>query len=500
MKQPFILLGGAALSASFLLAFGGWTAAAAIFVLAAIIVFCLLPKDKRLRPKFVIILVILLILCLRFVTLDLYISHKSDKLRSLETDIVGIVTDVKISGDVSRFTINIEDSAEKEAAGITAAGYMFGAVEFSPGDRISGNALFQKPDDRYKAINFDKGEYFYLKLKDYYISKKGADPLYTFAENMREGILSAVNSLGPDEESKLLCAVIIGEKHSDAAELYNISKTAGVSHMLVVSGLHLGIMCGILMRLLKGRTNRRLTVFIMISFVLFVALVCFFHISILRAGITYIIMLIGMTLLRNRDPVNSLGAAVTILVFFFPYIFYNVAFMLSVSATFAVIGPAGRLIDALRFAGKKDGLLKRGAEYVFEVIIIAVCALILTLPITVYYFGSVSLIAPLSNLLLSFSVTGMLAFGLLGVALWFLPLVGKPLCLPFIFVAKLFASYFLFAVKAIVGLGVGFVEMSPSKSFLCGIFTVLFIISVYTFCHILNLKKEKKSLVKREIT
>ncbi len=498
MKRPFILIGGALLTASFLLPLLGGGFSAAVLILALILAFCIMPKDRRLAERLTVIAIILLLSVLRFVSLDLYISYKNHRLANSDAVIEAIVTEVEFSGDVSRFSLSIKDSDEKEAKGIKAAGYMFGAVDFRQGDKITADVTFTENDDRYKAADFDGGEYFSVKVEDYFISKHSADPLLSFADKVRTDILRAANSLVADEKADLLGAVLIGDKHSIGVDLNDYVKDTGTSHLLVVSGMHLGILCGLLMRLLKTRISRWLTVVLMFFFVLFLAVICLFHISVLRAGIAYIIMLIGMLIRRDSDSLSSLGMATSFLTLCFPYLFYNVAFMLSVSATYAVIGPANTLLKTFYFWGKRSSLPKRAVRYLFETVVVAVCALVFTLPFTVYYFGSSCLIAPVSNLLLSFSVTGMLAAGMLGVLIWFIPAAGKPLSIPFIFVARLFAAYFIFTVRLIAKSGIGFIDVDPDKAVYFGIFAVIFMLAVYFICKHINSKKEIRPFAYRQ--
>ncbi len=498
MKLPFVFIGAVCIGASFLLPLLGSLFSALLILAAAVFIVCTIPKDRRIISRVVLTLLLLFLVGVRFVATELYISHKNDRLVPLDGSIEAIVTYVSFNERTSRFDLKIIDSSEEEAIGLNCSGYMFGRVGFSPGDRINAMVSFKENDDRYKISDFDNGKYFSLQVKEYYVAEKAADVFYSFIHNVRRQTLKAVNSLGADREADLLGAVIIGDRHSVSIDLNTDVKATGASHMLVVSGLHLGIMCGLLMRILKARLSRVATVLILTSFVLLVVVICLFHISILRAGISYIIMLLGMIIFRDKDPLNSLGLATVFLTLLFPYIFYNIAFMLSASATFAVIGPSNSILETFPFYKKGKPLYKRLLRNVFETFTIAVCALILTLPITVYYFGATSLIAPISNLLLNLSVTGILAFGIIGVIFWAVPIIGKVLSIPFIFIARLFAKYFLSVIDFLADSGLGFLDISPDKSIYCGIFTVVFILAVHFICKSINSKKEIRPFAYRQ--
>ncbi len=498
MKRPFVFTGGTCIIASFLLPLYGGFISLAVFVAAIILIFCLMPKDRRLLTRFAIVAIILLLTGIRFVWVDLYISDKSAKLLFAKAEIEAIVTEVSPNDNISRFSLYIEDSSEEEAEGLSVSGYMYGTVDFAMGDRIFAEVTFAESGDRYKTYDFDSGRYFTVETESYYIIERSASALLSFADSVRKGTLKAVNSLGADDEADLLGSVIIGDKHSVGVNLNNYVEATGTSHMLVVSGLHLGIICGLLMRILKKRVNLKVTIILLLSFIVLFAVICLFHISVLRAGVAYIIMLMGMLAFRDSDPLNSLGLATTLLAFAFPYIFYNLAFMLSAAATFAVIGPAGTLLDTFRFGGKNSSPARMIARYIFETAVVAICALIFTLPLTVYYFGSSCLIAPLSNLFLCFSVTGMLSVGLLGVLLWFIPVAGKILSIPFIYIAKLFAGYFTLMVRLIAESGFGFIDSNPDSALYFGIFAAAFMLVVHFTCKYINSKKEIKPFAYRQ--
>ena len=143
----------------------------------------------------------------------------------------------------------IISTTEEEAEDISAVGYMFEAATFSSADKIRAEVTFKENDDRYKYSDFDSGKYISVKVKNYVVAERSASFLHSFADKTRKGILAAANSLGPDEAAKLLGAVLIGNKRAITVDLSDDVRATGTSHMLVVSGLHLGILCGLVMRL-----------------------------------------------------------------------------------------------------------------------------------------------------------------------------------------------------------------------------------------------------------
>ena len=180
-----------------------------------------------------------------------------------------------------------------------------------------------------------------------------------------------------------------------------------------------------------------------------------------------------------------------------PYIFYNVAFLLSIAATYAVLYPARLLIKAVGF--ERFGYLGKVFRYAYDILIITVATLFCTLPIVAYYFGYVALAAPITNLAVTLAMNTALIVGVLAVMVSFLPL-GSFLSIPFYLISRLCVKYFIFAVEQIGKNDFGVVFINGDENIYCFLITIAFILLVKMFTKPLILKREEKLRAQRQNT
>jgi len=277
---------------------------------------------------------------------------------------------------------------------------------------------------------------------------KHSRPWYAFADELHKRISDALHVLLPKEESGLACGILLGEKADLSDTIVENFRACGISHLLVVSGLHLSFLIVGLQQLLERLLHRkRFAAALCLPVLLLFMAVVGFTPSVLRSGIMMLLYLIAILIFRTGDSRTSLAFAVWVICLANPCAAGDVGLQLSFLATLGIQCCSGRWC-----AGLYRLLPQRiGQSPVLHRILPAVCttvsASLFTLPVTLASFGSVSLIAPLVNLfaelpaqlLLQFSVltalvqiigmpvipkalallTGLLARGLAGIAAFF---------------------------------------------------------------------------------
>ncbi len=205
------------------------------------------------------------------------------------------------------------------------------------------------------------------------------------------------------DEAATLCALIFGDNKYFSDEFYLNVKGAGVSHVMVVSGMHLSILVTLFTALAeKLFYNRYFKAICMVLTALLLTALCGFSMSILRAGVTYILMSLALVLNRPSNCQNILGAAVTLILLFSPNAVMSAAFQLSVLSTFGILCVALPITRYIEESGIIKSILLRGAA---ATVFVTLSALILTLPIAIRLFGYVSNVSILTNILISYAVT-----------------------------------------------------------------------------------------------
>ena len=491
-----MFIGIGAFIASFAVLRSIWLAVLALFLMVGLAVVFTKTKHNYIG-KGVIIALIFILLTLRFVSLSCFIGAKNESLVGVRADITAEITEINSSPYFSRLTLKVKESSQEEAEGLKVSATFKHKTDALPGDIIKASISFDTSKDNYKAYNFGKGIYFSGEIEEIYSYQSGGFSFHRIIYNVRSAILKSIDSAGADESGAVLKALIIGDDSQISRDLSQKVRSAGVSHMLVVSGMHLGILCTVLMNIINGKTKRWIAVTFGIVMSLFILAVCLFHVSILRASIAYIVMLLAKLFKRTFDPLNALGFGVAVAVFFMPYIFYNVAFLLSVATTYAVLYPARLLIKAVGF--ERFGHLGKVFRYAYDILIITVATLFCTLPIVAFYFGYVALAAPLTNLAVTLVMNVALIIGVLAVTVSFLPF-GRFLSIPFYFISRLCIKYFIFAVEQIGKNDFGVVFINGDKNIYCFLITIAFILLVKIFTKPLILKREEKLRAWRQNT
>ena len=267
-------------------------------------------------------------------------------------------------------------------------------------------------ENEYKSQNFAEGVYLSGDISKITVDSEKGDFVLKAVGKTREYIRKSFFSNMGYEEASTLCALVFGDKSYFSAEFYSNVKTAGVSHVMVVSGLHLSVFVAFFLGLTKKRYyNRYLKAAIMVGIVFVVMALCGFTMSIIRAGVTFIIAAVGMILKKDSTPANTLGAATVLILITAPFSIFSVALQLSLLSTFGIIAvaiPISEYVESRKLI-KSPVLLK-----LFTSVLITVSAMVLTLPVTIYYFGTVSLIGALTNILISYAVSVVLKLAVVG--------------------------------------------------------------------------------------
>ena len=497
MIRPFLIVGICALTASFLLLYGGiFEALLWLGFCAATIIIMNLKKDKL--QKGVFLAAVLLVVAIRLALAGASAEAEKKALEGKTATVVGYLQKtVYEAKNYTVFAIKAENSSLPEAEGLLISATLVGDTELIPGDRIEAEITFTKEEARQRRFLLGSGYHISGRIEGYTHHKGEAFTVWRSVHHIRRAVVDAIDKNTSGEEAAVLKALIIGDP-SDISDEFNVNvKNTGISHLIVVSGMHLGLLCGIVFALLKRRASRPVHVILGAITVMFIATVCLFQASILRAGLTYLVMLCGKFFFKNYDSLSSLGTGILLTVLLNPFIFYNAAFMLSVTATFSVIYPATLLTRSISY-DRLGKLSAKIAEYVVSVLIIALCALVCTLPVVVWYFGYAPLISPIVNLLTELPVNAALVIGVAAVLIYFIPVVGPVIALPFFEASRMLVGYFIWVINLIGSTSAGVIIIDNAKHIHCFFIALSVIIMIKIYYDKKFIRKERSLLAKRK--
>ncbi len=241
--------------------------------------------------------------------------------------------------------------------------------------------------------------------------------------NGRTRIIGRLETKADGDVAALLRTVCFGDKTKLSDTVKDNFAAAGLSHITAVSGFHMSIVSLGLFKLLQLLgLRRRVAALLALPIPPLFAAFTGFAFSAMRAGVMACIMLAAALFRREADARNSLGAAVLCLLLLDVTAVYDLGFQLSVAATWGILWVSG-------LQPKESPRGWRKITYGLRLTVAAVAA---TLPFTAGYFGEVSLLSPITNLIGQPLASVIVSAGCIGTLLLsvpFLSFAGTPLIL-----------------------------------------------------------------------
>ena len=246
----------------------------------------------------------------------------------------------------------------------------------------------------------------------------------SFPARLHTGLLARLNAAirNPDAFA-LIAGLSIGYKEAFDPELKNAYAGAGASHILAVSGLHMGIVYAILLSCCNlflrrnSRTQLIIKQIIILSALTLFAALAGFTPSVTRALLMVALSMAGKVLQRPLSSMQTLFTTAFIICIINPAAIFEVSFQLSFCAVFAILTlqpPLQRLWRPKTKAG----------QYVWSLMTVSTAAQLGTAPLAYYYFGAFPYLFLLTNLIV-IPLTAILLYLLcLWIALGTIPVAG----------------------------------------------------------------------------
>ncbi len=239
----------------------------------------------------------------------------------------------------------------------------------------------------------------FLKSDEFCILRKEQGPtIMSTAISWRNYLLSAIKNSGiSGQEYAVLSALILGQDDEIDAELRQSYSTAGVMHILAVSGMHVGLIYAALCMLIqfpgKKKKLKWLKTIFLILCLWFYAMLTGLSPSVLRAAMMLSFLVIGISLGRSSNPLNILAAsAICLFVIFSPRLILSAGFQLSYMAVAGILF-LFKPLHALYIS--KSWLFSQ----VWSILAVSIVAQLATFPLSIYYFHRFPNYFLLSNLL-----------------------------------------------------------------------------------------------------
>jgi len=298
--------------------------------------------------------------------------------------------------------------------------------EIIAGDALSVKVSLSKPQQIQGDASFDYP--LYLRKQSYsatgFVRKQNWQPesisiptLKHFrykALEFRRNLLSRLKVILPDSNSfSLSAALMFGYKEEMDRELRQNFSNIGAGHILAVSGLHFGIIFGMIaffLSFMGERKGDRITkLFVFLPLIWGFAFVTGLSPSVVRAACMMSFWRIGDALSHRTFSLNTLAAIAFLMLLYNPLYLFDIGFQLSFSAVVSILIINPSLIQLYISSN-------RIISYFWDLSCVSISAQIGVLPLSMYYFHQLPLLFLLTNLLI-LPLVGILLF-LIPVALF----------------------------------------------------------------------------------
>lgn len=315
-------------------------------------------------------------------------------------------------------------------------------AELRPGDRIETVAHCALADQASSGeeITYYTAKGIFLTGQAYgrlEVERPDQIPLRDLPAYWSQALKESISQAFPGDVSGLVQALVTGNRDNLSDPFTTSLQRAGLSHTVAVSGMHLAFLAGLLSMLFGGW--RRLASLVTIPVTILFTLTAGCTPSVVRAAVMILLLHIGPLFYRERDEFTSLGGALLLLLLYNPFSAAHIGLQLSFAAVAGIFLCAQPLQTALMaripFRPAKRWTFWWAIQLVPKFIVSTFCATlgasVFTVPLSAIYFQSVSLIAPLSNLLTLWAVGILFGAGvLIGTLGVFVPELAALVALP----------------------------------------------------------------------
>ncbi len=314
------------------------------------------------------------------------------------------------------------------------------------GDKISVLAILNPPSAPVISGAFDFRRYMFfqkigatgfavgsLKLLRKNTDKTGS--FYQFWEELRQKVKNRIHAAILDNNiaSSLVVALLTGERGEISKKTWEHIRSAGLAHLLAISGLHIGLVAGLIFFVtrfflsmsefvaLNFSTKKISALFAMIGVVFYLFLVGA-PVSAERATIMTLIILFAILIDREAISLRLAMVAATIILLIAPESLLSAGFHMSFAAVVSLIAFYELLSLHWRKWYKNSNILRKIMLYLLGVILTTIIASLATAPFSLYHFGKVADYASILANIVAVPITSFIVMPAGIIALLLMPL------------------------------------------------------------------------------
>lgn len=292
------------------------------------------------------------------------------------------------------------------------------------GNIIHLNITFQrnsvpKNPNQFNYANYlnDKHIYgqVYTESNEVLISRRIKKDIWYYTAKLHSRILYNLEKANFGKtEMNVALALILGQRQEISSEIVQDYQFSGATHILSVSGLHVGFIMLFITFILKPIPNTRRGTLLKLSAILsslfIFAIISGLSPSVLRSVVMFSFLAIGNQLRRGGNTYHTLLVSILLILLFEPYFLFDIGFQLSYIALFFILWFAPLL---QKIATPKNKIV----TYIWEILTVSFAAQIGTLPLCLYYFHQFPGLFFVTNIIIIPFLTFIMIIGIIVMAI-----------------------------------------------------------------------------------
>lgn len=235
----------------------------------------------------------------------------------------------------------------------------------------------------------------YIDSKANYHISSHKNTLRFYANDIKNKLIKQIRKLELNETTtSFIITLFTGDKKFIEDDTREVFSSAGVAHLLAISGLHISLLAlilGLILRPFVWLNHRNIYFIFSITIIWAFTYMTGFSSSAIRASIMTSLLFSAIMIHRKYSIINALFISATTILIFNPSALFDIGFQLSYSAVLGII-----CFAKLFTFGSKDSILRKASN----VLAVTISAQIGTFLLILYYFNSFSISFFISNLVI----------------------------------------------------------------------------------------------------
>lgn len=472
-----------------------------LIVAGFVFLIVLLAPGKILLSKWKILMIILLAVCLAIVRLHFaqHIPVESDidfyNDRDEKVTIIGYIADEPdVRNDQVKYTLWVEkiavDENETDVRGyVLVSGSRYPVYPYGSVLEVTGKLQTPGQIDKFSYQNYLKRYGIYAVIyrgKIERLEGNKGNTLYKGLFVLKGRFEGILNQIYAEPHGSFMAGLLLGSRKGIPEHLMEKFNTTGLTHIIAISGANITIIIAIVTSFFAF-LPRKLAYKVAILFILLFTILVGASAAVVRAAIMGILGVIALHHGRKTNVTLAILFTASLMILWNPYIlFYDVGFQLSFLAVAGLIYIAPHI--------EKYFLWLPETMAIREAVVLTLAAQISAVPIIVYSFGRLSLVAPLSNLLVGPIISFAMLFGFAAVMIGYFVF---PLGLVLGYLGYLILEYMIWVVEVTSKMPYASVDIPEVSIWVVGMYYGVLIAMLlfyhYTKVISLSLKKDIKN-------